>query len=463
MFAASKPAFVVPAGREAWAIELVAVPGYERPLPGGVVLDRIELKSDRGVYGVRPAGTADTADSLCTVEFTPAAAAAPGAHIAGDRAATVTVLTPHAGAEAACRQAEASILAHPRPGFFQPAAPQPGSDAAMGALGFAIVALVGWAALLAAWLTWRRAWSAVRMRFQATHLLPAVLQTAIFAWWGWHAPEVVDHLPMLAGQIAFAYAFDFLCGMTLRRRWDLTFGPLPVVGSANLFVWFASGAQALAFAVIALGLAAKWGIRRGADGRLTRSVAASGAHVFNPSALGIAVVGATCLALPTWGRFEDIAHRLAEPPHMLAVLTAVTAVALVRVPVVLVTLGAALALLALKYAGAWHVVYPFWPAVFLAITLLATDPATIPRTGSGRLAFGIATGLGIWAASAALTVLGQQDFFGKVFAIPFVNWFAPRFDNWSRRCGSWARFLEPRWNLAHVAGWLSLAAGFQYL
>jgi hypothetical protein len=460
---AQPSSLIVPSGREPWAISLVVDPGYERPLPGGVVLDSIQLRASEVVYAVRQEGLPARDPPLCRVTLRPKAEARPGDLIGRNEfAAGIEVLQPHAAAQAACRAAQASILQRDKGGFFSELAVQGPTAGAVGmALWLAFGAAGVWVLALAAWLTWRRAWSQVTLRFKLTQLVPALLQAAIFAYWASAVPSVRDHMPHIAAQLGFAYALDFLAGLTLQRRWDLTFGPVPIVLSTNIFVWFPTDQQHLAFSAIAVAVLAKWLLCKAADGRWVWHPRADARHVFNPSALGVTAVGVVCLLVPQWGQFEDIAHLIAKPPYMMPLLIALTLVPQLLVPIASVTLPATLVLLAFKFAGAYQV-YPFWPAVFLALTLLVTDPATIPCTGVGRVLYGIGYGLGVWVASAGLSALGESDFFGKAIAVPLVNLLVTRFDTWGARMAVLEPWLGPRWNRVHVCAWLALAVGFQY-
>src|SRR6185295_2064762 len=71
-----------------------------------------------------------------------------------------------------------------------------------------------------------------------THALPASLQVVLFTYWSLHWDQVLPYLPVIAFQLLFAYAFDFLLNWSLRRPYSPGLGPVPVVLSMNLFVWF---------------------------------------------------------------------------------------------------------------------------------------------------------------------------------------------------------------------------------
>jgi len=455
--------WVVPSGREARAIELLGDIGFERAFADGTTFDSIAIGRDRVVYALRRVGSVDAAPPLGRLTVRALALAQPGDRKGATLAIAVETLDPAPHVRARLEAGSQSLLRRDRPEatplfVHVPAAGHTALTPVWQALG---AALLAWALALGVHLTLRRTWPAVRLRFQPTHLLPAVLQSTLLGWWALHVPPVAAQFPRIGAQLLFAYGLDFLLAMTLRKRWDLSFAPVPVVLSANLFVWFPAD-NALDFAVVALALGAKWLVqwdtRALASDRPVVTLQPRGRHVFNPSAFGVAAVGVLCLAAPSLGHFEDISHLLAQPPHMVLVVLAAALVAQVRLPIVLIPLAACAVLLGLKQVGAYHVVYPFWPAVLLATTLLATDPATIPRTGPGRLLFGLGYGLAVWAVSAALTWQGESDFYGKVLPLPLLNLLAPQFDSLGAKLGRLQAWLAPRWNWAHLTAWLGFAA-----
>src|SRR5262245_58828221 len=42
------------------------------------------------------------------------------------------------------------------------------------------------------------------------HYVQACMQSCVYAYWGWHWREVYAHIPHIAAQLAFAFAFDSL-------------------------------------------------------------------------------------------------------------------------------------------------------------------------------------------------------------------------------------------------------------
>jgi hypothetical protein len=94
--------------------------------------------------------------------------------------------------------------------------------------------------------------------------------------------------------------------------------------------------------------------------------------------------------------------------------------------------------------------------MLLALSLLATDPATIPKTEWGKLLFGVFVGLTLPGVSLLLRGLGRVDDFAKVIPIPGANALVPVFDAVGARADrQTARALA--W-LRSVVGWPSAPA-----
>src|SRR5580704_15470756 len=74
-----------------------------------------------------------------------------------------------------------------------------------------------------------------------------------------------------------------------RDHWVLGFGPLPIVLSTNLFLWFKDDWFYYQFALMAAGVLGKQFLRWHREGRLT--------HIFNPSAFSAFVVSVALITL----------------------------------------------------------------------------------------------------------------------------------------------------------------------
>jgi hypothetical protein len=296
------------------------------------------------------------------------------------------------------------------------------------------------------------------VRLRPNHMIPATFQVLIFGYWALYWEPLMGHAWALGVQLLFAYTLDLAIGVWTERTWRVGLAPVPIVLSTNLFVWFTGSGFWLFFLIAAIALFSKAALKR------------TSGHIFNPSALGLALVGLVCIPLPAPEFCYDIAHELNVTPSMTEFLILVALLAQLRVPIVLVSLGAAASLWASvevpiflsrylsidgletfsTYVPTWY-----WAPVFLVLALLATDPKTIPKTPAGKLLFGLLLGGGIAILSAALTAAGHNDFMAKVIPVPLVNLLVPWCDRVGERLDGRLRpALEPTWNWAHVSVWV---------
>jgi len=172
-----------------------------------------------------------------------------------------------------------------------------------------------------------------------SHYVQASVQLCIYAYWGWYWPQVYRSAPLILGQIVFLYAFEALLTWSRGRAWRLSAGPLPVVFSTNLFLWFRDDWFLLQFALIATCALGKEFVRWKRDGRST--------HIFNPSAFGLGLFSAWLLASGrttelTWG--VEVATTLGFPPYIYVLIFSVGLVVQYLFAVTLMTLSAVVAL-----------------------------------------------------------------------------------------------------------------------
>lgn len=293
------------------------------------------------------------------------------------------------------------------------------------------------------------------------HYIQIYAHFGVYAYWGWYWPPVYDFVPLLAGQLIFAYAVDILLAWSKRVAWVPGFGPFPVIFSTNLFLWFKDDWFALQFLVVVVGFAGKALVHWERDGRRV--------HIFNPSAftlalfsLGLLATGTTDL---TWA--QEISASFGLGPRIYLVLFAIGLVVMYYFSTTPLTAAAAATLFAASavyfaFTGVPYFVDSEIPtAVFLGLHLLVTDPSTSPRTPFGRVIFGVLYGLGVFALYALLGAAGLPTFYDKLLMVPLLNLMAPSIDRAVAVLGDrpiLARLglVGPlgRMNLAHMGAWV---------
>jgi hypothetical protein len=297
------------------------------------------------------------------------------------------------------------------------------------------------------------------------HYLQACMQSTVLLYWGWFWQPVADAAPLIAAQLAFAYAFDMLLAWIRRDTYTLGFAPWPVILSINLFLWFKPDWFYLQFVMIAIGFAAKELIRWTKDGRI--------AHIFNPSSFPLAIASIALIVTGTtsWTWGAEIAQTQFLPPQIYAVLFLVGLPGQFLFGVTPMTMSAVLTtyLLGVVYVaatGTYFFVGSYIPvAAFLGMHLLFTDPSTSPRTELGRIFFGIIYGASLMALYALLGAIGAPRFYDKLLPVPMMNLSIKLLDRLALSAGRFdparlGRSLTPRRrNLAYIAVWSLVFAG----
>lgn len=293
------------------------------------------------------------------------------------------------------------------------------------------------------------------------HYVQLAMHTSIYLYWGWYWREVYHYAPLIVAQIVYVYAFDMLLCWARQDRWILGFGPIPIVLSTNLFLWFRDDWFYLQFLLVSTGVLCKAFVTWKRDGRRT--------HIFNPSAIALAVFSVGLLITHTtyltWG--EEVAVSQGRPPHIYLEIFALGLVVQALFSVTLVTLAAAssLYLLNLIYTGSTGLYYfvdsniPI--AVFLGLHLLVTDPATSPRKNFGKLLFGAMYGVLVFALYSLLGRMGAPTFYDKLLCVPPLNLLVQPLDRAGAYLERWFRGLtwSPRQvNYAHMSVWIALFA-----
>jgi len=308
----------------------------------------------------------------------------------------------------------------------------------------------------------------IGIRITRVHYVQGLVQLCIYLYWGWHWRNVYDQATLILAQLIFAYVFDVLLCWSRKRQWILGFGPLPIVLSTNLFLWFKDDWFVWQFAMIAIGQLGKEFFRWSKDGRIT--------HIFNPSAFSLTVFSIGLLATGntelTWG--PEIAKTLLRPNfiYLEIFLLGLVVQYFFSVTLVILSAVAALYLLNLIYSsvtGLYFFIDINIPiAVFLGLHLLVTDPSTSPRSGLGRVLFGALYGICVFALYGILAWMRLPTFYDKLLCVPMLNLAIQLFDRWGEVCekrflrlssfNGWHRVIQS--NIAHIGIWLLF---FSYL
>jgi TPR repeat protein len=333
-------------------------------------------------------------------------------------------------------------------------------------------ALFAWCAML--WMRQRRGGPSLCVELAPpvkSHYIQASVQLCIYAYWGYYWRKVYSEAPLIASQLLFLYIFDALLSWTRGRNLRLGFGPLPIILSSNVFIWFKDDWYFFQFLLVATGILGKEFIRWNKGGKKT--------HIFNPSAFALGLFSIVLIATQTtgytWG--VEIAATLASPPHIYLEIFLLGLVVQFFFSVTLMTLSATavLCLLDLAYHGSTGV-YEFVDtnipiAIFLGLHLLVTDPATSPRTNVGRVIFGGLYGLANFVLYEILERAGVPEFYDKLLPVPILNLSIQLIDRVANigvlgKLTHWEAKFQPRkWNLVHMAIWAALfttmlASGF---
>jgi hypothetical protein len=280
----------------------------------------------------------------------------------------------------------------------------------------------------------------VTWELKLPHLLPAIIQTAILAYWTLYWRGFAELIPSVLLQIVLAYAIDASIMLAWLGTWKVGFGPFPIILSATLFNWFDPDTTTI---MIAAAMCSRALIRR------------RGRHILNPSAFGLSVALLLTLLFPATFTHGGPFILFSLAPNLPELVVLLALIPQVRFRIVLASLGVYFGIL---WAHQFYNNVPpvLQPGTLLMITLFVTDPATIPRTPVGQILFGVSIGFISAAVTAAGYALGAGDErLNKVLPVVIANLLVPLWDAIGERAARWRlAFLEPRWNLAHVAVWI---------
>jgi len=324
-------------------------------------------------------------------------------------------------------------------------------------------ALLAWAALLASKARRTgRLFRIERAPILKSHYIQASVQLCVYAHWGWYWRDVYSEIPLILSQLVFLYAFDALLSWSRGRDWRVGCGPLPIVLSTNVFIWFKDDLYAYQFLLVAVGAMGKEFVKWNREGRRT--------HIFNPSAFTLSLFSIVLIATGTTHhtRGIEIASTLALPPHIYLEIFLLGLVVQYFFSVTLMTFSAAGVLLLMNQLYQWSTgTYAFVDtnipiAIFLGLHLLMTDPSTSPRSNLGRVIFGGLYGLANFVLYWLFERWGVPEFYDKLLPVPFLNLSVQAIDRVAKsgllgRFTRWeANFQPRRLNLVHMACWATL-------
>lgn len=348
-----------------------------------------------------------------------------------------------------------------------------------------IWSFVAAAVFLAGWLTYLLSKAnkeghsySLEVGLRPQHYIQACVQFSVYAYWGYHwelVPDsgirpVYDHALLMLGQIIFAYAFGMLLSWSRRQSYSLGFGPIPIIFSVNLFLWFRDDWFYMQFLMIALGFMGKEYIRWQRDGRSM--------HIFNPSAFALGLFSLVLILTNTthltWG--QEIASTLTLAPNIYTFLFLIGLIVMYFFSITLVAGMAAISLFVLSTLYSVAAGVPYFldseipAAVFLGLHLLVTDPSTSPRTALGKLIFGMLYGCGVFVLYTLLGALGAPTFYDKLLCVPLLNLSVIAIDRLVRSVRSenllnvWKEnWMSGRANLAHMVAWVVIFGSMSVL
>jgi hypothetical protein len=297
------------------------------------------------------------------------------------------------------------------------------------------------------------------------HWVQMIMHSCVYAYWGWYWREVYHEIPLIFAQIVFLYVLDMLVCWSRRDNWILGFGPIPIIFSMNLFLWFRDDWFYLQFVMVAIIVFGKEFLRWKRDGQST--------HIFNPSAFALFLVSIVLIATQTtsitWG--PQISSTFTNPPNIYLEIFLLGLVVQGLFSVTLVTLSAAgmLFLLNILYTGSTgmyqFIDFNIHPAVFLGLHLLVTDPATSPRKNFGKAIFGAAYGAGVFLLYGWLDNQGAPQFYDKLLCVPLLNLTVRALDRLSIALSAW--FARQKWAevrpLQALSNWSPQQANFGFM
>lgn len=283
--------------------------------------------------------------------------------------------------------------------------------------------------------------------FKRALLIQLCMHMCIFAYWGYFHRAVYARIPIVIHQIAFVHLFYFVSSMYFRRKLVPSISLIPLTFSINLFLWFYHQIYFFHLILLALAILAKM--------FLTRSINGKESHIFNPSAIVLALATIIILLFPV--------HEVIYGPQIGAIWIGIP-----HFDIFLFTLGcitlwtpnrylmamSAIGIIILgdyftdTYAGLPLFAELAKGSVLLGCTLLICDPATSPNSKAGQILFGLTYGVSVAVAFTIFSKFYWNTYYDKLFFVCMLNYFSPNFD----RVGVWIENKFSQFNWLNLAG-----------
>ena len=324
--------------------------------------------------------------------------------------------------------------------------------------------LVAWMAVLFVTARASQRVLTLEVAIRRPHYIQMCAQGAVLLYWGWYVRSVYAFAPFILAQIIFAYGVDSLLSWTRRDTYAVGVGPVPVIFSISLFLWFKPDWFYFQFAMVALVFFGKEFLRWTKHG--------GSRHIFNPSSFALAVAAALLIVTGstdiTFGL--EIASTQNNPPYIFLAIFLAALPGQILFGVTTMTLTAVISAYAFGLAyfaltGTWFFYDAYIPiAVFLGMHLLFTDPATSPRSETGRVVFGVLYGFGVIAFAAMLNGVGAPTFWDKLLPVPILNLLVRRIEHltdsgWIKLPNLMGGLSRAQHRYAVVAIWIAVFAG----
>ena len=270
------------------------------------------------------------------------------------------------------------------------------------------------------------------------HVVQIIAQGSVYVGWCMYWETAFQHIPLLFSQIIFAYLID--SGLSWRRypTYRLGLGPIPIVLSTNLFLFFTDTAFIWQWGLIAFAMGSRELFRWRREGRVV--------HIFNPSAISLSLFVLVLIYTETmhftWG--EAIARAHGHGPYSYEIIFGAGLLVSAIFTVGFTISSAAITTLLVGelyfvQSGIFRYVDTGIPiAVFLGMNLLVTDPVSSPWRRDAKVLYGALYGVSVFVLYGLLRDLERPPtaddiglsaaFCDKLLAVPLLNLSARRLD-----------------------------------